>query len=242
VKLIVLTILSLALWAGASATPKQDQIPTSGDGLGATEFDKILKEHWQNKDYRFDHASNEIKSFSLNLKKYSDADLNPGTAFGARGSVIVSADMADVTNYYSKRSSIYGLGQTIPTFKAFHVLEYGEGKNEISARVALIVKVPILPDVPVTDRIKFSRENGYVELQWQQDDASSPLLWNRGCVIIEPYGPHKVLATVYGVHVFKPEGALSWFTRPAASAFALEHYSDYLRSVQNAAKSFSPKK
>src|SRR5580698_7496554 len=59
------------------------------NNLGKPEFKKIIEEHWANTSSRFDHASNDIRSRTFEVDKYSDEKLFPHTAYGARASVII---------------------------------------------------------------------------------------------------------------------------------------------------------
>ena len=111
----------------------------------------------------------------------------------------------------------------------------------ISLLADLVIKVPVIKDIPVRDRIGFQKFDKYSWLRWYQEDTSSPLLWNRGYMIMEPIEPTKpmkparILATVYAFHVLKPEEALSWIARPGGVTFAIDHYTNFIKSLQLAA-------
>src|SRR5258708_4345655 len=82
----------------------------SSQGTGP--FEKILKTHWNEKEYRFDHASSEMKTSYLNLKDYTDSEVVAGTAFGAKASVIIQANLQNIEEYYSNEKAINSLGET----------------------------------------------------------------------------------------------------------------------------------
>lgn len=205
--------------------------------LGKTEFASILKAHREKKDYRFSHATSEINNDVLKLSDFTKGTIVPGTAFGGQANVVVDADIKDVNNYYLKKEAYGELH--IPTFKEFNIkLVSGgaDGASSISVLADLVIKVPVIKDIPVTDRITFTKSNTESILEWHQEDAESNLLWNRGCLIIEPMPSGRVLATVYAIHVLKPSEALNnWFAKRGASSFAVEHYTNFIKSFQNAA-------
>src|SRR5260221_14656818 len=132
--------------------------------LGKAEFNKILDLHWQKKEYRFAHASTEIQSDVVDLEGFTNSPVVPGTAFGAKASVIVNADIKDINNYYLKKEAYGDLH--IPTFKEFVLVNAIQGGQKISVFADLVIKVPVIKDIPVKDGISFEKFDKYSWLEW----------------------------------------------------------------------------
>ncbi len=197
--------------------------------LGKAEFKKIIDLHWQNTPSRFDHASNEIRSAALKIEKFSEVPVYDYTAYGAQASVIVNSDIRDINTYYLRKDAYLNL--RIPTFKSVNIIETNQTPDSINVLVDLIIKAPG-KEINVRDRITFEKFDKYSWLRWGQEDDKSLLLWNRGFMILEPMGPGRVIATVYAVHVLQQSEALNFFKSPIAWSFTIDHYTNFIKSLQ----------
>jgi hypothetical protein len=205
------------------------------NGLGKPEFDKILKIHWDRKEYRFDRAGPEINADFLDLRDFTADPIVPGTAFGAKANCVVSAKIDEIEGYYLTKGNYENFD--IPT-QALRIISAQTTPTKLEIFADLLIRAPVIKDIPVKDLITFEKFEKFAWMRWFQDDPNSPLLWNRGYLILEPFREEKTLVSVYAIHVLKPNEALPWLMRVGGPSFALSHYSNYLKSLKSAAKNF----
>lgn len=220
----VLALFIAATAAGAHAEPPKVEVSQPVEKLVTAVFDGNIPS-------LLPKATEKLVSENIEVNKLMKTDFPAGTAYGAVAAKRLNVPYSKIRELFEKES-LYNRVAAVPTLRNIEKKsESGKGLNQ-TLHIKTDIKVPVISDYHTEVAVTFHEDpKGRGLLEWKQESDYGQLDYNQGAVIAEPDGQATNIYVI-GIHIIKREHRVPWLGRGTASAFAREHYSNFLTSLE----------